>query len=307
MEMPCRSFRYSGSERPAWRMNHTGVCGTASRRQARRKAESWVAVGGPVGRSSALTPGSLPRAHPRSVSLPAATAPYAYSRPMTAARTHLAGGSGDGEGQGGTAEDGDGAPLPFRQAVAALQVTPHRPEVHIGTLPAPKRLAPYAHALEVTVDEDGGELADGRFVLLHDPEGQEPWEGTFRIVTLGRTELDAEMAADPVLPDVTWTWLTGALEAHGVRYGAPSGTVTRSGSTFFGGLADRAPHTDLEVRASWTPAAAERGEDGTGVPDAGAHLLAWCELLCQCAGLPPADGDDGAVVALPQRRGPRSL
>src|SRR5712691_9621001 len=35
---PCRSriARYSGSERPAWRMNHTGVRSTGSRRAARR-------------------------------------------------------------------------------------------------------------------------------------------------------------------------------------------------------------------------------------------------------------------------------
>ena len=38
--MPSRTLRYSGSDRPAWRMNHTGVCGTGSRRQARRNAES---------------------------------------------------------------------------------------------------------------------------------------------------------------------------------------------------------------------------------------------------------------------------
>src|SRR5690349_19410282 len=34
-----RTLRYSGSERPACRMNHTGGCGTGSRRQARRKAD----------------------------------------------------------------------------------------------------------------------------------------------------------------------------------------------------------------------------------------------------------------------------
>lgn len=195
-------------------------------------------------------------------------------------------------------------PAPFRQALAALEVTPHRPEVRFGGLPAPKRLAPYAHALEATVQDGDEELADGRFVLLHDPDGQDPWRGTFRIVTLGRTELDVEMAADPVLPEVTWTWLTGALDANGVEYTAPSGTVTRSGSSFFGGLADREPHTELEIRASWTPTAPVHGGE---VPDVGAHLAAWCELLCQCAGLPPSEGDGGAVVTLPQRRGPRPM
>ena len=39
---PSRSLRYSGSDRPAWRMNHTGVCGTGSPRAARSRAESWT-------------------------------------------------------------------------------------------------------------------------------------------------------------------------------------------------------------------------------------------------------------------------
>src|ERR1700691_1683381 len=37
--VPARTFLYSGSERPAWRMNQTGVYGTGSRLQARRKGE----------------------------------------------------------------------------------------------------------------------------------------------------------------------------------------------------------------------------------------------------------------------------
>ena len=44
--MPSRRARYSGRARPAWRMNQTGVCGTGSRRQALRKAESWVLTAG---------------------------------------------------------------------------------------------------------------------------------------------------------------------------------------------------------------------------------------------------------------------
>ncbi|MFR9757925.1 DUF3000 domain-containing protein [Streptomyces sp. TR06-5] len=221
---------------------------------------------------------------------------------MAAARTDVTHGAGGDDDQDTT--EGDGTPEAFRRARAALEVAPHRPQVRFGPLPAPRRLAPYAHALEASVEEDGEELADGRFVLLHDPEGQDPWEGAFRIVTLGRTELDAEMAADPLLPEVAWSWLTGALDAHGVDHLAPSGTVTRSGSAFFGGLADREPHTELEIRASWTPTAPLL--DG-GAPDAGAHLRAWCELLCQCAGLPPNGSEDDGVVTLPQRRGPRAF
>lgn len=201
-----------------------------------------------------------------------------------------------GSGGGG----GDSSPPPFRAAVAALSETRPRPEIRLATLPAPRRLAPYSFALEATVtdpDDPDSELADGRFVLLHDPQGQESWQGTFRVVTLGRAELEAEIAGDPLLPEVTWTWLTGALEARSAGYTQPSGTVTRSSSAYFGGLAERPAEELLEIRASWTPEGA--------TPDAAAHLTAWCELLCQCAGLPPETGEATSVVQLPQRRGPR--
>src|SRR5213595_519565 len=39
-----RSSRYSGSERPAWRMNQTGVRSTGSRRQARTSSGSDTAL-----------------------------------------------------------------------------------------------------------------------------------------------------------------------------------------------------------------------------------------------------------------------
>ncbi|CAM5609004.1 hypothetical protein SCALM49S_00322 [Streptomyces californicus] len=91
---------------------------------------------------------------------------------------------------------------------------------------------------------DGEEdLADGRLVLLHDPAGQDAWNGTFRLVTLVRAELEPEMAADPLLPEVCWSWLTGALEDRGLAYGEASGTVTRAGSHYFGALSTRRPAT----------------------------------------------------------------
>ena len=39
-----RISRYSGSERPAWRMNQTGVRSTGSRRSARTRSGSTTAV-----------------------------------------------------------------------------------------------------------------------------------------------------------------------------------------------------------------------------------------------------------------------
>ncbi|MFD4529856.1 DUF3000 domain-containing protein [Streptomyces sp. NPDC058470] len=193
------------------------------------------------------------------------------------------------------------APPPFRAAVDALKGARLRPEIEIDPTPAPKRLAPYAHALEAAVVAADEDLADGRLVLLHDPAGHDAWQGTFRLVTLVRAELEPEMAADPLLPDVCWSWLTGALQARGLSYGEPSGTVTRASSHYFGGLAERPAASQIEIRASWTPR-----EGMGGVPDAAAHLAAWCDLLCQVAGLPPVTPGETSVVSLPQRRGPQS-
>lgn len=215
-------------------------------------------------------------------------------------------GDKDGKNSENSGEDSarNAVPRAFQLAVEGLQGARLRPNIEVDPTPPPKRLAPYAHALEAAVVEDDEDLADGRLVLLHDPSGHDAWQGTFRLVTLVRAELEPEMAADPLLPEVSWSWLTGAMEARGLSYGAPSGTVTRAGSHYFGGLSERRPATQIEIRASWTP---REGRDG--VPDTAAHLAAWCDLLCQIAGLPPAAPgtvDTGAgVVSLPQRRGPQ--
>ncbi|MFE3094208.1 DUF3000 domain-containing protein [Streptomyces sp. NPDC059248] len=209
----------------------------------------------------------------------------------------------DGTGPGDDAE-GDTVPRAFRLAVEALRAARPRPEIEVDPARPPQRLAPHAYALEAAVVDDDEDLADGRLVLLHDPAGHDAWQGTFRLVTLVRAELEPEMAADPLLPEVCWSWLTGALEARGLAYGEPSGTVTRAGSHYFGGLSPRRPATQIEIRASWTP------EEGAGgVPDTRAHLAAWCDLLCQIAGLPPVPVGGAetvtGVVTLPQRRGPQ--
>lgn len=184
------------------------------------------------------------------------------------------------------------APEEFVRALAALRSATPRPEVVLEETPAPQRLAPHAVALSADViapaDPDT-ELGTGRLVLLHDPAGHEAWEGTFRVVTYVRAELDHDMATDPLLAGVGWAWLTEALEGHGAAFGAASGTVTRVASESFGAISGEPTSAQIEIRASWTPLDEAFGE----------HLLAWCDLLCTTAGLPPvAPG----VVALPIRR-----
>lgn len=224
---------------------------------------------------------------------------------MAAAQGRLSDGTGgadDAKG-GGEAERNarSTAPPAFRAAVEALRGSRLRPQIEVEQTKAPQRLAPYAYALEATVVDGDQDLADGRLVLLHDPDGHDAWRGTFRLVTLVRAELEPEMAADPLLPEVCWSWLTGALQARGLSYGEPSGTVTRASSHYFGGLSERPAASQIEIRASWTPR-----EGLGGVPDTASHLTSWCDLLAQVAGLPPAGPGDASVVTLPQRRDPQA-
>ncbi|MDG9728652.1 MULTISPECIES: DUF3000 domain-containing protein [unclassified Streptomyces] len=224
---------------------------------------------------------------------------------MAAAQGRLSDGAGGMDEPKGTEGEarhtGSTAPPAFAAAVEALRAARLRPQIEVEAVPPPKRLAPYAYALEAAVVDGDDDLADGRLVLLHDPAGHDAWRGTFRLVTLVRAELEPEMAADPLLPDVCWSWLTGALQARGLTYGEPSGTVTRASSHYFGGLSERPSASQIEIRASWTPR-----EGLGGVPDTATHLASWCDLLAQVAGLPPAAPGDASIVTLPQRRGPQS-
>jgi hypothetical protein len=187
----------------------------------------------------------------------------------------------------------DDAPEEFRRAVDALRAAVPRAEVVLQESPAPQRLAPHAAAMTADVVVGDDELATGRLVLLHDPAGHEAWQGTFRLVTYVRADLEPEIAADPLLPGVGWAWLTEALGGHGAAFAAESGTVTRVISESFGAMATRPGSAQIEVRASWTPQ-----DDGLG-----AHLLAWCDLLCTTAGLPPVLA---GVTPLVPRRAPQS-
>ncbi|WP_253182115.1 DUF3000 domain-containing protein [Cellulosimicrobium cellulans] len=172
------------------------------------------------------------------------------------------------------------APAELRAALDTLGARRVRPEVALHEVPAPRRVAPFSAALTGHVaglGDDEPELASGRFVVLYDPEGQETWRGRFRVVTLVRATLEPEMATDAIFAEVAWTWLTDALQETGADAHTESGTVSRVLSQSFGALADRPDDLELELRASWTPAAS----------DLGPHLAAWAELMCTAAGLPP--------------------
>ncbi|MGA8246325.1 MAG: DUF3000 domain-containing protein [Nocardioides sp.] len=200
---------------------------------------------------------------------------------------------------GPEARPGTGAPPSppeFQEAVRAMAEARLRPEVLSEPMPAPQRIAPYAAALSADVTVDGVDISTGRLILLHDPSGNDSWDGTFRCVAYARAEIDLEMITDPALADVGWTWLTEALAAHGASYASASGTVTRVATDSFGSMADDTGSAQIEIRASWTPLLTDGHLDIEG------HVEAWGELLCTAAGLPPVPE---GVTAMPSRRGRR--
>ena len=141
----------------------------------------------------------------------------------------------------------------FREAVATMHAARLRPEVSARRCRRPSGSRPYASALSADVTVDGVDIGTGRIILLHDPAGNDAWEGTFRCVAYARAEIDLELITDPMLAVVGWSWLTEALDAHGAAYVAASGTVTRVATESFGGMADEGGTAQIEIRASWTP------------------------------------------------------
>jgi len=177
-------------------------------------------------------------------------------------------------------------PAVFGTAVAGLRHAmrgEQRPGVLVlQEIPAPRRLAPHAVAFSADVLRADEEVGSGRFVVLHDPAGQDGWQGDTRVVAFVSADVEPEMAVDPSLAAVGWSWLVDALADRGARHTAAGGTVTRTASLRFGVVQEPDETNELEVRASWTPLP---GDDGA--LDLAVHLQAWCDLLGATSGLPP--------------------
>lgn len=169
-----------------------------------------------------------------------------------------------------------------------------RPEISLGPIRPPQRLAPFSHALGAEITPPDSDLvpefsdgdAFGRLILLHDPEGDDAWNGTLRIVAYIQADVEFAMASDPFLPQVAWSWLTEALDELTDEYTALGGTVTSTSSVRYGEISGPPQAHQLELRASWTAVTAELG----------GHTSAFCQVLAEAAGLPPV-----GVTALTKR------
>jgi hypothetical protein len=202
----------------------------------------------------------------------------------------------------------------FRSAVTGLEAGMQqqrqvRSEVVFENQPPPRKLAPFAAAVGATVyapqpgsravlPDTDDEIGWGSFVLLYDPAGQTGWDGAFRIIAYVRADLEPEIAADPLIGQVGWSWLTEALDARAAGYRLTSGTVTRVVTEGFGAKQGEPVTTGFELRASWSPAdpaavrpravaGAQAGPPDLAPPDLDGHIAAWCDALCMAAGLPP--------------------
>ena len=115
----------------------------------------------------------------------------------------------------------DPAAAAVRAVFAGRSQLPHRgPTSASEEVPAPgNRVAPYGYAVEAEllplhgsqIVIDAEPLATGRFIVLHDPGGNDDWQGTWRVVTMASAGVDIHMGRDPLLAEVTWSWLIDAL------------------------------------------------------------------------------------------------
>ena len=174
------------------------------------------------------------------------------------------------------------SPAPaFLDAVDAVRRAAARDDLAVTEIPAPGGIAPNSLALAGDVVGANGRadsgLGTGRFTLLHDASEPEAWGGPFRVVCFAQAPLETDLALDPFVADVAWSWLVDSLDARGAAYDSASGTATKLLSTGYGELARHGDGALLELRASWSPTST----------DLGPHIEAWGELICTLAGLPP--------------------
>lgn len=168
-------------------------------------------------------------------------------------------------------------PEDFRTALLSLREARLTPTLHVEEIPAPRKIAPWSAALSIhtLAQHNDSDLASGGFIILHDPDRQPGWNGTFRIVAHMRTQVDPEMSADPLLSEALWNWAHDCLEEAGAGYSQLTGTVSKETSEVFGGLTLTSSRLYVELRASWTPT----------TPYLEEHLNAWLTLIERTSGI----------------------
>lgn len=179
-------------------------------------------------------------------------------------------------------------PQEFVEGLLSLRETKLDPAAMLRETPAPRRLAPYSAAVEVSISVDDVMSGTSTMVILYDPDQWETWGGPFRIVGHARMDIDAEQSTDPLLGEAIWNTLCDSLDASGAAYERMIGSVTRELTETFGGLSLSGSSLAAELRCSWSPLDNRLGE----------HLEGWTEALRQNCGIEPS-----GVLPIRGRRG----
>ena len=176
-----------------------------------------------------------------------------------------------------------------------------RPELAFEDVPAPRTLAPFAIAVAATarVGGIGSRLGPFRAASTTRTASAAGWARCASSIYI-RADLEPEIAADPMLGEVAWSWLTGV-------HSTPAHLVTRSAQRYrdprghrgFGAKREDPQATGFELRASWSPVGmagpaswtwSRPGASLTSAESAQAgldgHLAAWCGAICAAAGCP---------------------
>jgi len=177
----------------------------------------------------------------------------------------------------------------FALALESLRHADIRPEVDVREIVAPKDLSKHAIAFSCDVKADSAhekiDLGTGRIVFLWDTNPQESWASNFRAIIFAKSPLETDIGADEFSAGVTWAWLISALEGNNAPYSAEAGTATRVISTGYGALSNQKDHSEIELRASWSPLSSNLG----------AHLGAWQNLICMMSGHPLQNENLGRI------------
>jgi hypothetical protein len=153
-------------------------------------------------------------------------------------------------------------------------VWPEGLDVH--PIDAPQGLAPnaLAFAADVTAGAGKHDRGTGRLIFLDDPTEPEGWGGRTRAIIFAQSPIEPLMGGHDELAQVAWSWLTDSLRNANALHSRPAATVTRVVSVGFGELAAQGRGSQIEVRASWSPASS----------DARPHAEAWARFVLHVAG-----------------------
>ncbi len=168
-------------------------------------------------------------------------------------------------------------PAQFASAAIGLTAELLRAELETHQIPSPPKIAEHALAFSThkpNAADTPNNRAAGRIVFLYDPSQYEAWGSNMRVIAYGKSPLESNVVEDTDYANYWWGTLELALVNHAARFSNNTGTITKMISTGVGGLQNEPVHTEIELRASWSPT-----EDNLAP-----HFAAWQDLIADMAG-----------------------